>query len=36
LLGDGTGSELLAAIREGWRWIEQETVAEQVLGPDGT
>jgi hypothetical protein len=29
--GDGTGSELLAAILEKGKWIEQETVADGVL-----
>lgn len=29
--GDGTGGELLSAIRKGGKWIEQETVADGVL-----
>jgi len=31
--GDDIGNDLLAAIRDAGKWVEQETVADAVLGP---
>jgi hypothetical protein len=32
--GDDIGNDLLAAIRDAGKWVEQETVADAILGPE--